>query len=233
MHFLNSVLASVWTVLAALVGSCGALLVGTASLVHSRKQLRLQMEQQAQQQKIGREMNLRRDVYLEAAVAIARATSSLNELAEVGSGMQELARQYAADFATIAKVHIVGSPETIEALMRVTRELGNAQAELNAARIPMLERQQRMDAGHETGEELAVLRREHTEARLQIAELAMGWMAKVAQQVPQAVVAIRKELDLPPHAEFYRETFERNWQHSQQHLRRTIEKIRAETGHGA
>jgi hypothetical protein len=228
MSSVSAILGSVWTLVAAVVGSCSVLLVSFMSLWHSRRQLRLQFEQQSRESKLAREMSLRREVYLEAAVAVARATSSLNELADVSFESKELARQFAADFACIAKVHVVGTPETIEALMGVTRELGNAQAELNAARIPMAERQHRMEAAPLGSDERATLSRAYTEARLELAELAMNWAGTVARHVPAAIAAIRRELDMPLQMEHYRQSFERSWAHSQEHLRRRIEMIRAE-----
>jgi hypothetical protein len=228
MSSVSAVLGSVWTLLAAIVGSCSVLIVSFVSLWHSRRQLRLQFEQQSRESKVAREMSLRREVYLEAAVAVARATSSLNDLADVSYESKELARQFAADFACIAKVHVVGTPETIEALMGVTRELGNAQAELNVARIPMSERSHRMEAAPLGSDERATLSRAYTEARLELAELAMSWAGVVARHVPVAIAAIRRELDMPLQMEQYQESFERGWAHSQEHLRRRIEMIRAE-----
>jgi hypothetical protein len=228
MTSVGAVLGSVWTILVAVVGSCGILIVSFMSLVHSRRQLRVQLEQQSREAKIAREMSLRRDVYLEAAVAVARATSSLNELADVTVESKELAQRFAADFACIAKVHVVGSPDTIEALMGVTRELENAQAELNAARIPMAERRHRMEAAQMGSEDRAALSRAYTEARLELAELAMSWAGTVARHVPVAIAAIRRELDMPLQVEQYRQSFERGWARSQEHLGRRIEMIRAE-----
>jgi hypothetical protein len=228
MNSVSAVLGSVWALLAAVVGSCGVLIVSIVSLWHSRRQLRLQLDQQSRESKIAREMSLRREVYLEAAVAVARATGSLNELADVTSESRTVAREIAADFASIAKVHVVGSPETIEALMAVTRELENAQAELNAARIPMAERRTRMEAAPAGSDERARLSRAYSEARLELAELAMNWAGVVARHVPVAIAAIRRELDMPLQMEHYRQSFERGWAQSQEHLRRRIDKIRAE-----
>jgi hypothetical protein len=228
MEVLNSILGSAWTVLAALIGTCGALIGVILSVWNSRKQLRLQLEQQGREFKLGREMNLRRDVYLEAAVAVARATGSLTELADVTRSSNDLARQFATDYAAIAKVHVVGAPDTIEALIAVTGELGKAQAELNARRIPLLGRQHRIDSGGIPAEQLGTLLREQTEARLDIAELAMSWARKVALHIPPAVIAIRKELDLPLGEEAYRQSFERTWENSLRNLRLIIDTIRSE-----
>jgi hypothetical protein len=220
-------LGSAWALVAAIVGSCSALIVSVVGVWNSRKQLHFQLEQQSREFKTAREMSLRRDVYLEAAVAVARATNSLNELADVHSVGSELTRQYAADFATIAKVHVIGAPQTIEALMRVTLLLGDAQAELNAARPPILDLQRELEAAPAGTPLYAARKRAHTEARLGLAELALSWAGKVATQMPGAIAAIRSELDLPQR-EAYRESFERAWEHSQQHLRASIRKIRDE-----
>jgi hypothetical protein len=227
VEIFHSLLGSVWALVAAIVGSCSAIIVSVVGVWNSRRQLRIQLEQQAHEFKTGREMTLRRDVYLEAAVAVARATNSLNELADIHSPGAELTRQYAADFATIAKVHVIGAPETIDALMRVTLELGDAQAELNAARLPILDLQRDLEAAPPGTPQHAARWRAWTEARLGLAELALSWAARAAAHMPAAIAAIRAELDLP-RREAYRESFERAWEHSQQHLRASIRKIRDE-----
>ena len=226
-EFLHSFVGTAWAVIAAIVGSCSALIVSVVGVWNSRKQLRIQLEQQSHEFKTGREMTLRRDVYLEAAVAIARATNSLNELADVRAPGLELTRQYAADFATIAKVHVVGAAETVEALMRITQLLGDAQAELNSARLPVLDLQRELEAAPPGTPLQAARRRAWMEARLGLAELALSWAGRVATQVPAAIAAIRRELDLPSR-EAYNESFERAWDHSQQHLRASIRGIREE-----
>jgi hypothetical protein len=228
MNSITSILDSAWTAIAALIGSGGALLVALTGIWNSRRQLRIQLEQQSREFKLGREMNLRRDVYLEAAGALARSTNSLTELADVSSESTALARQNATDFGIVAKVHVVGSEALIEALMKVTRELARAQTELSTARIPMLAQRQRLEAIAVGSEQWSQLDRECTMARLQLAELALDWSGRVAAHVPEAIAAIRKELDLPLHLERYREHFERGWRQNQEHLRSRIERFRAE-----
>ena len=222
---IHSIVGTAWALVAAIVGSCSALIVSVVGVWNSRKQLRIQLEQQSREFKTGREMTLRRDVYLEAAVAVARATNSLNELADVRAPGLELTRQYAADFATIAKVHVIGAAETVEALMRVTQPLADAQAELNSARLPVLDLQRELEAAPPGTPLHAARRRAWMEARLGLAELALSWAGRVAKQMPAAIAAIRKELDLP-NREAYDASFERAWDHSQQHLRASIRSIR-------
>jgi hypothetical protein len=217
-------MGSVWALLAAIIGSCGALLISIVSVWNSRRQLRIQLERQAYEFKLSREMSLRRDVYLEAAEAIARATNSLNELADVGASGAELARRFTADFATIAKVHVIGSLETIDALMRVTQELSNSQSVLNSARLPLMSLQRELDA---TPEPNAARRREFTEARLALAEQALDCAQRVVAHVPEAIAAIRRELELPQR-ENYQQAFESAWGNMHSHLRQHTRELREE-----
>jgi hypothetical protein len=212
---------------AAVVGSCSALIVSVVGVWNSRRQLHVQLEKQSYEFKLAREMNLRRDVYLEAAVAIARSTNALNELADAGVSGGELTRQFAADFATVAKVHVIGAPDTIDALSRLTLELSDAQAALNARRVSVMELQRALDAAPVGGAERSERAHAYTLARLELAELAMQWAARVAQYAPPAIAAIRHELDLPMR-DNYQATFERAWGHGQQQLRQRIDALRAE-----
>jgi hypothetical protein len=214
----------VWALLAAIIGSCGALLISIVTVWNSRRQLRIQLDRQAYEFRLSREMSLRRDVYLDAAEAIARATNSLNELADVSAPGTELARQLTADFATIAKVHVIGSPETVDALMRVTQELSRAQVELNRARMPLMSLQRELAA---TTEHSASRRRAFTEARLALAEQALDCARRVATHVPEAIAAIRRELELPQR-ENYQQAFENAWGNMQGHLHQQIHELREE-----
>ena len=227
LNTLNTVLGSVWTMVAAIVGSCSAIIVSVVGVWNSRRQLHLQLAQQSFEFKLAREMTLRRDVYLEAAVAIARSTHAVNELADAGVSGGELGRQFAADFATIAKVHVVGAPETIEALSRVTLELGDAQASLNLRRASVADLQRALEATPPDAPQRAERQRAWLVARLELAELAMQWATRVAKHAPAAIAAIRRELDLPSRDD-YQATFDRTWSRSQQHLLQRIEALRAE-----
>lgn len=215
-------MGSVWALLIAIIGSFGALIISVVSVWNSRRQLRIQLERQAYEMKLSREMSMRRDVYLEAAEAIAHATNSLNELADVSAPGAELAQRFTADFATIAKVHVIGSPETIDALMLVTQELARSQAELNSARLPLLGLQRELEAA---AEQNAARRRAFTEARLALAERALDCAERVARHVPAAIAAIRRELELPLR-DNYQQSFENAWSNMQGHLRRHTRELR-------
>lgn len=220
---LNTFLGSVWALLAAIIGSFGALAISIVTVWNSRRQLRIQLERQAHESRVSREMSLRRDVYLEAAEAIARATNSLNQLGDVSAPGVELARQFTADFASIAKVHVIGTPETIDALMRVVQELSSSQALLNSARLPLVGLQRELDAAPDN----AARRRAFTEARLALAEQALDCAQRVATHVPEAIAAIRRELDLPQR-ENYQQAFEGAWGNMQHHLRQHTRALREE-----
>jgi hypothetical protein len=219
-------LHSIWSVVAALLGTCGVLVGVILTLWNSRKQLRMQLEQQARESKVAREMELRRDVYMEASVAIARATSALLQLADLTRNSSELASQFATDVAAIGKVHVVAGGATIDAVMEFTRELGSARAALNLVHMRILARQLRLDdAECGTGQRESLLAEQQRD-KLELAELGIAWARKVASYVPATVIAIRRELDLPLDERVYQESFNRSWAQNEATAREFLARIR-------
>lgn len=224
-EFLNHVIAPVWSVLGTLVGTFGVLLGVLVTSWNSRKQIRMQFEQQALESRMARVMSLRRDVYLDVCVAMARATESLVLFADMSREHIELSRQLGADIAAIGKVQVVATSATLDALMVFSRALSTARATLNLARMPILGRQKLVESGTLPPGEQAALVAEQTRARRELAELALHWSREVALQIPGALVAIRRELDLPLDEAAYRSTFEQGWAHTEEQMRMLFEQL--------
>ena len=78
-EFLANLVVPVWSVVAALLGTGGVLIGVALTAWNSRQQLRIQLAQQSEENRIARVMALRREVYMEASAAMARSLSSLLE----------------------------------------------------------------------------------------------------------------------------------------------------------
>jgi hypothetical protein len=115
MHHLSD---TVWAALTgAAIASGVSLLTSILSNRNSRKQLRMQLQDNALQRDRDRAMALRRDVYLPAAEAIAHMQVTLGRLLDLDVDQTEIGRQMCADLSTLAKVHLVAKEPTVKALM--------------------------------------------------------------------------------------------------------------------
>jgi hypothetical protein len=106
-------------------------------LQHASEQLRIQLQHTADQRDKDRAMALRRDVYLPAFEAIVRAQGLLGRVIDPRNDIREIGQKMLADQATLSKVHLVGSEETVRALLAYMNTLMPAYFELLALRIPL------------------------------------------------------------------------------------------------
>jgi hypothetical protein len=130
---------------AALIAAGVAFFTTTLSNRNSRRQLGMQLDSDALQQKLEREMALKREVYLPATEAVVRSQSALARLIDFNTDYVEISRQMTADLAILAKVHLVGSQLTVRALMNFSRELSPAYAEMLILRSPLIIRKRAID----------------------------------------------------------------------------------------
>src|SRR6266704_5415453 len=128
------------TVWAALIAAGVAFLTTTLSNRNSRKQLQMQLSYSARERDRDRGMALRRDVYLPALEAVARAHGALGQAANPAVDLTAVGTQMVADLATMAKVHLVASEATIRGLLAFQKALMPAYLELVTRRIPLVVR---------------------------------------------------------------------------------------------
>jgi len=118
-----------------------------AQLAHDSEQLERRLAHETDQRDRERTMSLRREVYLEAAEALAHANTLLGRMSDIENDQKVLGEELATDLAKIAKIHIVGSDRTIQAVMDYANALGPAVIELVAKRGPLLIR--KADIAHQ------------------------------------------------------------------------------------
>jgi hypothetical protein len=102
----------------------------------------------------------------------------------------------------LAKVQMVGSDKTVEAVMRYVNEVGPAFIELLVRRAPIAIRKQMID-GEADPAKKARLRQEQMKARLEAAEHTISLAIKTTRLVPNAVLAVREEMEPPLDRERY------------------------------
>jgi hypothetical protein len=116
-----------------------------AQLAHDSEQLERRLAHERDQRERERQMDLRREVYLEAAAALAQANGLIGRTSNLDNDQKLLGDEFAANLAKIAKVQIVGSQETVQAVMNYLNVLGPSFIELVHMRIPLLIRKAAID----------------------------------------------------------------------------------------
>lgn len=102
------------------------------------KRLERQLSHDRDLKKVERLFNAKREIYLDAAVAISLSLRSLANFANFELSHSELMKDANEKSAALAKVNLVASPETLRALAAVNRAVGNAVVELTALRRPLM-----------------------------------------------------------------------------------------------
>jgi hypothetical protein len=133
------------TVWAALIAASVAFVTTTLSNRNSRKQLAMQLKHNADQQKLEREMALRRDVYLPAVEAVSRIQASMSRLMDVKEDQTALGRSMVDNTATLLKAHLVAQQPTVTALMKFQRAVMPGYVQMLVKRTPLVVRKTQIE----------------------------------------------------------------------------------------
>jgi hypothetical protein len=142
VDLLSQVPDIVWAALLASFLTLGGVLITNRN---SRIQKLAELQHDANQRDREREMALRRDVYLAAAEAISKGQNILTRLIELNVSDQELGAEFIRDSAAIAKIQVVGTNSTVQAVSAFSQELGAAYLELLLKRVPLIERKNEIE----------------------------------------------------------------------------------------
>lgn len=127
----------IWAaVIASLLTLGGVLLTN----IGNNKRLTNQLLHDAKQRDRERSMELRRQVYLEAAEAITANHMILMKLTDMTIQDSELAQQFSDSAATLSKVNVIASVDTVKAVSELSSALGAKYLQLTAKRIPLVQR---------------------------------------------------------------------------------------------
>jgi hypothetical protein len=175
----------------------------TQQLAHDSEQLERRLAHEADQRDRERTMSLRREVYLEAAEALAHANGLIGRMTDIENDQKVLGQEFATDLAKIAKIHIVGSPKTVQAVMDYVNALSPGFIELVAKRAPLMIR--KADIAHQqTFIDAALAERKRFTAMMQQLNLdrvsdPVRWepvnaQSKIATEAHQSHIAAMGEL---------------------------------------
>ncbi len=107
---------------------------------NSRAHLRMQIEASEKEAARARLFEMRRNVYLEGAEAIARANSTLGRMADLDLPNTQITQVVLELIARLAKVQAIATPETVQAAVDYLSTFGECQAALWPQRWQLLGR---------------------------------------------------------------------------------------------
>ncbi len=119
---LEAIPSAFWGVIVGSFFSIGG--VALTNLASDRR-LRAQFEHERVLKTKDREMALRKEIYLEAAEAIAAGMNSISRFANLEIQHDEITKAYAEKAPAISKVHVIARTETVQALAGFTTQLNS------------------------------------------------------------------------------------------------------------
>jgi hypothetical protein len=117
----------------------------TKQFAHDAEQRTMQLAHDAEQRDRDRKMSLRHEVYLEAAAALTNLLTLVGKAANIEYDETALLDEFGINQAKLAKVHLVGTEATVDAVMTYINELAPAFLELIMRRVPLLIRKHAID----------------------------------------------------------------------------------------
>lgn len=113
---------------------------------HDAEQRDKQLAHSAEQNERERRMSLLREVYLDATAALTHLLMLLGRAAHVEYDEKVLLNEFSTNQAKLAKVHLIGTETTVDAIMTYMNELSPALFELIIRRVPLAIRRRAIDA---------------------------------------------------------------------------------------
>lgn len=131
LSFLENLPSAIYGII---IGSLLTIIGVILTNASNTRRLRLQHDHERKLEDKARDLNLRRDVYMQAMEAIAAGLVAIGRVSELDSSMDDLMRSYTDLSPKIGKVSIVGNNETIKAMANFQQELTGAFLRLSSKR---------------------------------------------------------------------------------------------------
>jgi len=117
-----------------LIGSLLTIIGVTLTNISNTKRLRIQHEHEVALRNKERDLNMRREVYMDAMEAISAGITAISRFSELSETPEALMQSYSSLSSKLGKVTIVGQNETIEALANFQLEVNGAFLRMSAKR---------------------------------------------------------------------------------------------------
>ena len=117
-----------------LIGSLLTIIGVTLTNISNTKRLRIQHEHEVALRNKERDLNMRREVYMDAMEAISAGITAISRFSELSETPEALMQSYSSLSSKLGKVTIVGQNETIETLANFQLEVNGAFLRMSAKR---------------------------------------------------------------------------------------------------
>jgi primosomal protein N'' len=117
-----------------LIGSLLTIIGVTLTNISNTKRLRIQHEHEVALRNKERDLNMRREVYMDAMEAISAGITAISRFSELSETPESLMQSYSSLSSKLGKVTIVGQNATIEALANFQLEVNGAFLRMSAKR---------------------------------------------------------------------------------------------------
>jgi len=132
----------IWAAIAASLLTLGGVLATNRG---SYNRLIKQLTHDANQRDRERRMELRRQVYLEAAEAMTANYLIISMLPNLTITDSYLSKQFSDSAVSISKVNVIGSNDTVKAVSELSTAIATKYLQLTARRLPLVQRQQEIN----------------------------------------------------------------------------------------
>jgi hypothetical protein len=133
-HLLEAIPASFWGVVIGSFFSIGGVALTNRA---SDRRLRAQFEHERNLKTKDREMTLRKEIYLDAAEAIAAGMNAIGRFPNLDIPNDQITNAYVEKAPAVSKVHVIARTDTVQALAGFTSQLGSLFLTLFAQRYEL------------------------------------------------------------------------------------------------
>lgn len=148
---ISKIPATFWGVVAgSFFTSLGVWLTNRSAIRRHREQLK----HDTKQRRVDREQALRKEIYLAATEATSAGMISVTRFADLDLPNASITTPFTERAPSIAKVHVIATVPTAQAVERLTRELGAAYSRLIVQRVPLVFAKSQLTAIEHTVEEI-------------------------------------------------------------------------------
>lgn len=194
-----------WTAVTAGVLSLVAALLGAWRANRSAlKLIQTQLEHDARERAREREMVMKRDVYLPAAVSISKLQSLLGQLKNLSVADNDLSRDLIDHVAVIGQIQVVGSDPTVQAIIPLMAEYAAVVTDLAVKRANLVVLKNLVDGlPEECKSPDGPFRESHSYLQqlgakeIELSKSLILGIESVSAKLPPALFAVREELGLP------------------------------------
>jgi len=169
-----------------IVGSFLTIIGVVLTNMSNTKRLRIQHEHEVKLRNKERDLNMRREIFMDAMEAISAGITAISRFSELSETPETLMQSYSKLTSKLGKVTIVGQNETIEALANFQLEINGAFLRMSAKREKfdrLLQSSQSIETEIKTlNEKIGELNEKVTRAKLnQESQLNQGFQSEIKQ----------------------------------------------------